>query len=526
MSNTTTLLSPAQSCAPSTFSNLALAGAEILQIQASVVANYDFDIPEGWRYSQPAIDVQNASFCNVTATYTHTSQNDTIVAETWLPVDGWNGMLQSIGGGGWTAGRFYLTYAGMAGAIHDGFASGTTDGGVGQASSPATWGLVSPGNLNLIAFDDIGQASLGELAVLSKQAINEYYGQAPRYSYWNACSHGGRQASILAQQFPEAYDGIIAAAPGLYWSELAVSSSWPTFYMDLTKQYPQACELSYITTKAIAVCDGLDGVVDGLIAEPELCLEKFPLQDYIGDALSCVNATSNVTTTVNLSPAAADVANATWRGPRFSNGDFMWYGYEVGTDLATAAPTACEDGVCDASARSTLLFWYAMFVLKDLTANITTLSHDQYDDLWRTAKKVFASSMEASEPSIFDFRNAGGKMITYHGLADPSITPGSTLQYYKEVNATVGDVDEFFRYYRVPGLGHCWGGNGGQPTGLFSQLRAWVENGTAPAASPVQITLPDETKQQEIICPFPARAVYDSSCGNFTSASLDCWSCQ
>lgn len=162
-----TSLSPVHSCTPGTFSSISLFGAEILNVEASTVTNYNFDIPTGWRYSQPAIDVQNATFCNVTVTYTHPNQNDSIVTETWLPVESWNGRLQSIGGGGWVAGRFYLTYAGMAGAIHDGYATATTDGGVGLASSPLPWGLNSPGNLNLVDLDDLGQASLGDLVSIS-----------------------------------------------------------------------------------------------------------------------------------------------------------------------------------------------------------------------------------------------------------------------------------------------------------------------------------------------------------------------
>lgn len=85
-----------------------------------------------------------------------------------MPVDDWNGRLQSIGGGGWVAGRFYLTYAGMAGAVHDAFATATTDGGVGSAYSPESWGLTSPGNLNLVALDDLGQKSLNDLVSYGK----------------------------------------------------------------------------------------------------------------------------------------------------------------------------------------------------------------------------------------------------------------------------------------------------------------------------------------------------------------------
>lgn len=243
--------------------------------------------------------------------------------------------------------------------------------------------------------------------------IDSYFGQEPSFSYWNACSQGGRQAATIAQQFPTAYDGIIAAAPGLYWAELAISSSWPPFYMDLTQQYPRACELTYITAQAVAMCDSIDGVVDGLIAEPETCHQLFNASDFVGNSFICSDTGLNMT----VSSAAAAVAEATWRGPRFSSGDFMWYGYEIGSDLSAAAGTTCDgNGTCAASGRTTVAFWYTYFVLKDPTASITTLTHDQFDDLFRTLKKTFASSMEAAEPGLFDFANAGGKMITYHGL--------------------------------------------------------------------------------------------------------------
>lgn len=183
--------------------------------------------------------------------------------------------------------------------------------------------------------------------------------------------------------------------------------------MDLTQQYPRSCELTYLTTQAVAMCDGLDGVLDGLIAEPEMCLELFNASDFVGDSFSCSDTGLNMT----LSSAAAAVAEATWTGPRFSNGDFMWYGYEIGSDLATAAGTTCDtNGTCVPTSRSTVAFWYMFFVLRDPGSNITTLTHSQYDDLFRTLKKVFASSMEAAEPGLFDFAEAGGKMITFHGL--------------------------------------------------------------------------------------------------------------
>ena len=243
--------------------------------------------------------------------------------------------------------------------------------------------------------------------------IEEYYGRPADYSYWNACSNGGRQASILAQQYPDAYDGIIAAAPGLYWAELAISSIWPAVYMDLTNQYPRNCELDQLTSLAIDRCDGLDGVVDGLIADPEACRATFNPWEHVGTLFNC----SDTSEAMKISAAAAAVANATWSGPTFANGDFMWYGYEIGTSLSTAAGTACfDDGTCIPAGRSTAVFWYLEYVARDLSANVTSLTRAQYDQLFLTLKKTFAGTLEAAEPRITRFQELGRKLITYHGL--------------------------------------------------------------------------------------------------------------
>jgi feruloyl esterase len=245
---------------------------------------------------------------------------------------------------------------------------------------------------------------------------------------------------------------------------------------------------------------------------------------------------------MEISPAAASVAEAIWSGAKFSNGDFMWYGYEIGVDLSTAAGTTCNE-TCVPAGRSTAAFWYLEYIERDLTANVTTLSHAQFDQLYLALKKTFVGSLEASEPRITRFQEAGGKMITFHGLvsasptsepanfdknmtdlarpkSDPAITPGSTLQYYKSVLEVVSNVTDFYRYYRVPGLGHCWGGNGGQPVHLFDQLRGWVENGTAPDSIPVTVTLPTNNTMGQVLCPWPKKAVLKPSELNST------WACE
>lgn len=217
---------------------------------------------------------------------------------------------------------------------------------------------------------------------------------------------------MLAQQYPDVYDGIIAAAPGVHWAEFSMSTIWPIFYMDLTSQYPSPCELKQITTLAIGVCDALDGHLDGLIADPEACRAKFNPFHYVGTTFNC----TDTDTAASISLAAADVANATWSGPRFSDDTFMWYGYEIGSDLTVLAPTSCNGSICVGTGDINILGFYDFFVAKDLSANITKLTHAEFDFMYRRMKQVFASSMATHERDLTVFRDAGGKMITYHGL--------------------------------------------------------------------------------------------------------------
>ncbi|KAI8273730.1 hypothetical protein K4K60_010485 [Colletotrichum sp. SAR11_57] len=510
----------ATGCASAAFTSTTLFGAQIHSIEANLVTDYSFNVPKGWTYSQPALDVQNAMFCNVTVTYSHTTEDDNIVVEAWLPTEeNYNGRLQAVGGGGWTPGRFILSYAAMTNAVASGYATVTTDAGIPTAQNPTDWLLKSPGVLDTNALQNFGQVAMKDEAVIVKQLISSYYGQEPLYSYWNGCSQGGRMGMKVAQQYPDVYDGIMAAAPALNWAEFYINSIWPSFYMENTQQFPRDCELNALTTLGVAACDSLDGVKDGLISDPEGCRAAFDPFSHVGDSFFC----STTNTTLAITQAAAAVANASWTGPRFSNGKFLYDGYEIGSDLSVIAPTNCTGEVCTSGGRANILFPWQAFVMKDPSATLPNITDGTFDTIYRAVMLVFASNMETDEIDLRDFRDAGGKLMTYHGLADQSISPGGTLRYYNKVADFVGNVTSFYKYYRVPGLEHCWGGNGGQPEQMFSQLRAWVENGTEPQSSPVVVTTSNNTAQQQILCPYPQKATMDTSCASANSTL--CWSC-
>ncbi|KAK2001342.1 tannase and feruloyl esterase [Colletotrichum falcatum] len=506
-------------CVSGAFPSISLPGAEIRSLQASVVTNYSGWVPSGWRFSQPSVDIHNASFCNITVSYTHPGHGDMVNVEAWLPTEEWNGRLQAVGGGGWRAGRFILSYAGMAGAIADGYAAVTTDAGLGAAVGPEHWALISPGNSNLYALHDLGSQSLSDEAIIAKQLIKSYYGHEPTYSYWNGCSQGGRQGVTLAQRYPTAYDGIIAAAPAVNWAGVFISTMWPKVYMDVTRQYPQPCELEALTALAISACDGLDGVKDGIIANTNDCRKIFDPLKHVGSRFYCPSL-RNYT---NLSPAAAAVANAIWTGPVTAENEPTYlHGLEMGTDLTKGAPTSCDKGgQCTGVPNVAVKLLMGYFIGKNPESSSTKISFKELERAYHSFRQQYDSFLGSDDPDLTSFRNAGGKMITFHGLADPTIPSNISLEYYQKVLALQPDAPDFYRYFQVPGLGHCWGGRGGQPIALFDQLRLWVENGTIPESSPITITKPDNTPEDQILCPYPKKAVFHDA----MLASPLGWSC-
>ena len=142
------------------------------------------------------------AFCRVIATLKPSSDSD-IKIEVWLPAEGWNRKYQAVGNGGWAG---VISYSALAEALRGGYAASSTD--TGHVGGSGSFALGHPEKLI-----DFGWRSEHEMTVKSKAIIQAFYGAAPRLSYWNGCSTGGRQGLQEAQRFPDDYDGIIAGAP-------------------------------------------------------------------------------------------------------------------------------------------------------------------------------------------------------------------------------------------------------------------------------------------------------------------------
>ena len=173
----------------------------------------------------------------------------------------------------------------MISSTYEGYATIGTDAGLGSANHPREWALLSPGNVNLYSLQNLASRSLDDAAKIGKAITASFYGKKAKYSYFTGCSQGGRQGLMLAQRFPDAYDGIAVSAPAIHWDELTVGMFWPAFLRNRLGKFPSSCEFNAITRAAIKACDDLDGNVDGIIGLPAKC--RFDAQSVVGANFTC-----------------------------------------------------------------------------------------------------------------------------------------------------------------------------------------------------------------------------------------------
>ncbi|KAH7021446.1 Tannase/feruloyl esterase [Microdochium trichocladiopsis] len=304
-------------------------------------------------------------------------------------------------------------------------------------------------------------------------------------------------------------------------------------------QHPFGCEIDAITAATIAACDELDGMRDGVISDVAACAKSFDPQLLVGQTIKCKKFPGgDPEDHVQITQAAVDVARTAWKGipfrPYGDGSDPIDYKYNMGADLTGNSPTSgggpgsartsCNsDGVCVGVPNGLIDPWFKYFITQDRGFNVTAMTREEFWTYFEYAQEKF-QILQTTDPDLTEFRRAGGKMVTFHGLADQVIPDIGTQTYYEAVSDILPDVRDFYRYFQAPGVSHCGGGTGGYPRALFAQLRAWVENGTAPDSTPVQFTDSSGTDHRRILCPYPLGPVFDKGCVD-DGGGEECWTC-
>ena len=493
-----------------------LAGLQLPNTSISVaqaVAAGTFTPPE----EQPIPNLP--AFCRVAGVLKPSSDSD-IRFEVWMPASGWNGKFLGLGNGGF-AGAIGLRELGVA--VTHGYAAAATDTGHKGGTTNAVWALDHPQKVI-----DFGYRAIHETAEKGKSIVAAFYGGGPKHSYFNSCSNGGRQALMEAQRFPADYDGIIAGAPANYWTHLLTEALWDV--QSLTADpasYIPPSKLPAIQNAALAACDELDGVKDGLIDNPPQChFDPAVLLCKGADSDSCLTA-----------PQLAALKKL-YSGPVNSKGKPLYFGHSVGGETGGGGWAAWVTGL---SPGKSLGFAFGTNFFVNMVYENSTWDYHTFDveRAMKTADDKLARTLDATDPDLKRFESRGGKLILYHGWSDAAIPPVNAIDYYQSVVGKVGakDAGRFVRLFMVPGMQHCGGGPGPNSFGgvvpqgdpqhdIGAALQRWVEDGVAPTqiiathyktGNPA--SGPDRTRP---LCPYPQVAHWNGKGSADEAANFVC----
>jgi len=494
---------------------------------AQTVAAGTFTLPPGTPPPPPGLGIFNfkelPAFCRVQGVIQPSSDSH-IEFEVWLPTSGWNGNFAGVGNGGFAGS---INYADLAQALGAGYATASTDTGHKGSAVDAKWAL---GHSEKIT--DFGFRAIHETAEKSKAAIRAFYGNGPQHSYFSSCSNGGRQALMEAQRYAADYDGLIAGAPAANWTHIMAGFNWDEQSLESDPaRYIPANKFPAVEKAALAACDALDGVKDGVIDDPRKChFDPSVLLCKGGESATC------------LTGPQISALKKIYAGPHNSKGEQVYPGFEPGGEAAAsflgwaawfsgAAPGQSAQYAFATQGGAYLIYQNAAWDYRK--AN--------FDQDVRTADETMGPKLNAIDPNLKALKDRGGKLILYHGWSDPALVPTATINYYESVVAKIGqkDTDGFARLYMVPGMNHCALGPGPNSFGagsergansdfsMFTALQRWVEKGTAPnqiIATKYKIdgNPTSGVARTRPLCPYPQVAKYKGSGSADDAANFAC----
>ncbi len=354
--------------------------------------------------------------------------NPTVNFGVWLPAEGWNGRYIVRGCGG-SCGAVFMDGA-CGKHLRDGYACVHTDMGHRSDQIDNNWAAN-----NLQGLVDFGYRSTHVVTVAGKAILTAYYNGPPRWSYFYACSTGGRQAMVEAERFPDDFDGVVGVAP-VDIAPFGSSNYVPPGAMNIDAAGHQILtdlDIPMIYKAVMTACDLKDGVADGLFA-PEDCT------------------------------------------------------FDPGQIACKAGSTAAAHTCLNAEQVDLVRRFYAKGAQKGSELNwIDNLSRPFGPPTQFTQPRgdpvVADTLMNASNDDLRAFKAHGGKLILAHGTTDLIVLPGPTIDYYDKVTRVMGGVEhttDFLRFFLINGMDHCSGGDGAWGVDYLGPIAAWVEQGHAP----------------------------------------------
>jgi feruloyl esterase len=450
--------------------------------------------------------VANKAYCRVQITL-KPEPGSNIRIEVWLPDKAkWNGKFLGTGNGG-SAGSI-VTSALIAG-VNRGYAVANTDMGSSSGKGGLNFGF-GIGRPDLQK--DFNYRATDGMTLEGKAITAAYYGDKPKYSYFEGCSSGGAQALEQAQHLPLEYNGVIAGAPANQRPNLHVVRLWDE-WNNLTT--PDATvskhKMELVAQLAVDQCDTLDNVKDGIINDPRVCkVDLRPLLCKKGEGPECLTARQ------------AQTVRAIWQGatnPRTKAA--IYWGFEPGSEAAIdlhwdskVSPTG------DVIVSDNMINWSDQYqqahpdgVGFNFDTDVMLADLDIKDANWADAK-------------LDAFAKNAGKVIIYHGWADGLVPPGGSVAYFEAIakaNEGYANTSGFARLFMVPGMGHCSGGVGPDQFDMLTAMEHWEELATPPdSIMATRLPRDDLPALSRPLCPYPAVGIYTGKGNPNDAANFIC----
>ena len=227
-----------------------------------------------------------------------------------------------------------------------------------------------------------------------------------------------------AQRFPADFDGIIAGAPGLDWTGRAAQAVRVAKALERSEAARLLRPQRELLHKAVVdACDAIDGVKDGLIANPDAL--------HIRSGRRC--SARRPRDGACLTPAQVETARLIYSSPKNPKTGREITGLARGSELGwtdSDGPRRRErpDSINSGSSSFADPKW--------------TVAQFNFDSDIVRAEETDADTINALDPNLKPFLDRGGKLIQYHGWSDPQISPGNSTQYYTRVAGGDGRRDQ------------------------------------------------------------------------------------
>jgi feruloyl esterase len=325
---------------------------------------------------------------------------------------------------------------------------------------------------------------------------------------------------MLALRDPELFDGILTGAPALNYTDLVAT------WMASVGQANTAADGSQIIAPddallirdtVLAQCDAADGLEDGLVSDPDGCSVDWTKVACMASANSpCLNVPQIETLRAWTETGAVNAAGERLYPATVPLGsEAFWPLWLTGFDTGGGRLVPLFN-------RNFLAF---MAFQDDPGESFTPMDFDFDRDPPRLA--FMGALYNSDTPDLSAFAAAGGKMITWHGLADAIVPHGKTVDYFERLSETHGAaLADVNRLFLIPGMDHCGiqPGPGITSAGFdpLTALETWLETGTAPESLLATKTTDGAVEWSRPVCAWPAVARHDGAGDWRDPASFAC----